>query len=235
MSLIQGAVGCQGNITLRRQHNFYLYTTLDGSCQGFRNRWYQCEVGIDDVYRVLGLVDGIDIKSTHNLGCHTWFAIDDAHHFITMCTGGVRLQSVEMGQRTTVIVFHASDVLTCCAVPYPEEDALQLVDSVTFYTAVHVAPFAHLFRTFYIIVGYVHASRIGNLTIDNNNLTMVATVDVVYPRETDRTIFYNLYARLTQGLQMALLQGLVVGVVAETIKHGAYFNTFLTFLAQQVE
>ena len=81
---------------------------------------------------VLGLIDGIDIESAHDLGCDARFTIEDAHHFVTTRVGGVGFQSVEMRQRATIIVFHATNVLASRTIPYPEEDGLQLVDHVTF-------------------------------------------------------------------------------------------------------
>ena len=99
----------------------------------------------------------------------------------------------------------------------------------------HIAPFTHLFRTFYIIVGYVHASRIGYLSVNDHYFSVISSEDVVNPRESDRGVFHNVYAVLAQCLQMVFLQGLVVGIVAEAVEHGANLDTLLALLAQDVE
>ena len=184
---------------------------------------------------VLRLIDGIDIERAHNLGRDVGLAIDDAHHLTTFGIGGVGLQVGELSQGASTVVFHAADVLARSAIPNAHEDGLQFVDSIALNATMHIAPFAHLLRTFYIIVGYVHASCIGYLSVDNHNLTMIASEDVVDPRESDGGVFHNINAVLAEGLQMILLQGLVVGVVAKTVEHGAHLDTLLALLAQNVE
>ena len=99
----------------------------------------------------------------------------------------------------------------------------------------HIAPFAHLFRTFYIIVGYIHTTRIGYTPIDNHNLTVVTSVDVIDPGESDRGVLHNLNTFLAQRLQVIFFQRLVVGVVAKAVEHSTYLDTFPAFLLQQVE
>ena len=64
---------------------------------------------------------------------------------------------------------------------------------------------------------------------------MVASVDVVDPRKTDGAILYNLDAVLAQGFEVALLQRLVVGVVAKPVEHGTNLYTLLALHAQNVE
>ncbi len=127
------------------------------------------------------------------------------------------------------------DVLVRRAVPYSEEDGLQVVDGIALDAAVHVAPFTHLFRTFYIIVGHVHATRIAYPSVDDHYLAVVTSIDVVDPGEADRRVLDNLNAVVAQGLQVVLLQRLVVAVVAEAVEHRPDLDTLLALLAQQVE
>ena len=73
MGIIECAVGCQGDVAFGRQQNVDLDATSNGFLQCFIDGRDKCEVGVDDVDGVLGIVNGIDIEV--------------AHHFV----GGVRL------------------------------------------------------------------------------------------------------------------------------------------------
>ena len=99
----------------------------------------------------------------------------------------------------------------------------------------HITPFTYLWCTYDIVVGNIHSSRICNLSIDDNYLTMIAWPDMVHPGKTDRVELHNVD---TIGMELAevfLLKGLIVGVVSETIKHCPYLNSFLTLLSEKVE
>ena len=100
------------------------------------------------MYRVLGLIDGINIKGTHDFGCDAWLTIDDAHHLLATRASGVGLQTRKMRERTAIEVLSTIDILARRTIPDAQEDALQLVDGIALDATVHVAPFAHLFRTF---------------------------------------------------------------------------------------
>ena len=235
VGLVEGAVRRQRDVALGRQHDFDLHPSADGACQSPRHTGYQREVGVDDVDGVLRLIDGADVEGAHDFWRDAGFAVDDAHH-LAPCRGrGVGLQPLEARQRAAAVVFHAADVLAGRAVPYPEEDGLQLVDGVAFDAAMHVAPFTHLFRTFNIIVGHIHAAGIGYLTVDDHNLAVVAAIDVVDPREADGGVLYDVDAVVAQRLEVVLLQRLVVGVVAKTVEHGPDLDTLLALFAQDVE
>ena len=198
MCLVEGAVGCQGNIALRRQHDFHLHTTTDSLCQCFCHRGYQREVGIDDVDGVLGLIDGIDIECAHDFRRHMRFAIDDAHHLRALRAGGVRLQAFEDCRSSATIVFHAADVFTSRTIPNAEEDGLQFVDGITLDTAVHIAPFAYLLSAFDVVVGYIHATRVGYLSVDDHDFAVVASENVVDPRKSDGGVLHDVDTILAQ-------------------------------------
>ena len=112
---------------------------------------------------------------------------------------------------------------------------MQVVDGLPLNAAVHIAPFTHLFRTFYIVVCHVHAARIGYLSVNDHYLAVVPSIDMVQPREADGRVFHNVDAVLAQGFQVVLLQRLVVGVIAEAVEHGTHLHAFFGFLPQQVE
>ena len=99
----------------------------------------------------------------------------------------------------------------------------------------HVVPFTDHFRTFYIIVGNVHATRIGYLSIDDHDLAVVTVEDRIDPRELHRLVFVDFDASFPDALDMFLQEGLVVGGIAETIKEGTYLHAFLDLLAEEVE
>ena len=181
---------------------------------------------------VFSLIDGIDIKGTHNLGSDAWLAIDDANHFIASCGSGVRFEILKTGKCTTIIIFSTTDVLTSSTIPYPKEYLLQLIDGITFNATMHVAPFTHLLGAFNVVVGYIHTTCISYTTIDDYNLAVVATIDVVYPRKAYGAVFHDVDTIFAQRFEMVLLQWLVVRVVAETIEHGANLHTLFTLLSQ---
>ena len=73
---------------------------------------------------VLRLIDGVDIKCTHNFGCDARFTIDDAYHLTSFGGSGVWLQGRKIGERPTTEVFSTTDLLLGCAIPDTEKDAL---------------------------------------------------------------------------------------------------------------
>ena len=66
----------------------------------------------------------------------------------------------------------------------------------------HVVPFTDHFRTFYIIVGNVHATRIGYLSIDDHDLAVVTVEDRIDPRELHRLVFVDFDASFPDVLDM---------------------------------
>ena len=71
-------------------------------------------------------------------------------------------------------VFRPVYMLFAHLVPYSEEDALQGIDSRAFDAAMHVVPGAHFLCAFDIVVGHVHAPRVGDFAINDNNLPVVS-------------------------------------------------------------
>ena len=102
-------------------------------------------------------------------------------------------------------------------------------------TAVHVTPFADLLRTVDVIVGYIHASGIAYLAIDDHNLAVVAWNDVVDPRETDRIELHQLDAQGIDGIVHLSFDGLIVGGIAKCIIKRTHFHPFSCFLCQDME
>jgi hypothetical protein len=59
--------------------------------------------------------------------------------------------------------------------------------------------------------------------------------DVVNPREADRVEFVDVYTVGVEIFEVFLFQRFVVGVIAETVKEGAYFHTFFSLLTEDIE
>ena len=73
---------------------------------------------------VLRLIDGVDIKCTHNFGRDARFTIDDAYHLAAFGGSSVWLQAGKFGECAATIVFGSTDLLLGCAIPDAEKDAL---------------------------------------------------------------------------------------------------------------
>ena len=121
------------------------------------------------------------------------------------------------------------------AFPHVDEDGLELVNGTSLDAAMHVAPFADLGRSFYIIIGHVHAARVGNLSIDDHNLAMVAPEEVVGIGELHGVEFVELDALLAAKTYVFFLQGLIVRHVSEAVVKSPHLDTFLHLLGQQLE
>ena len=119
--------------------------------------------------------------------------------------------------------------------PDLHEDALQRIDFIAFYAAVHIAPRPHLLSAVDIVVRNIHAASVGDFPIDDDDLAMVAAEDVVDPREAQRVEFVDLYAFATQFAEVTFAQGLVVGGVAECVEQGSYLHTLGGFFRQEFE
>ena len=112
---------------------------------------------------------------------------------------------------------------------------MQGVYLATLNAAVHVAPRAHLFRAFNVVVGHVHASSVSHLAINYHNLAVVAVKHVVYPWKAQWVKLVYLYAAGAQVGEVAFQQGLIVRVVAKPIEEGTHLNPLLCFFGQNVE
>ena len=78
--------------------------------------------------------------------------------------------------------------------PYSYEYALQIVNHITFQSAMHIMPFAHMFCSFNVIVGNVHTTGVCYFTVNNNNLSVVTCEHMIDEREGDRVKLIDLYA-----------------------------------------
>ena len=116
--------------------------------------------------------------------------------------------------------------------PHPYENHLQLAYGPAFYSAVHIAPFPDFIRAVYVIVCHVHSSSISYISVDDDNLSVVACEHVVYPWETQWVELINLDAVFAQPFGMLFLKRAVIGVVAEPIEQGPYLHAFLCLAAQ---
>ena len=99
----------------------------------------------------------------------------------------------------------------------------------------HVVPFTHYLCTFYIIVGNVHATCIGDLSVDDYNLSVITVEHSMYPWEFHRFIFINLDAHIAYFFEVLLSEWLIVGSISKTIIECSYLDTFLDFLAKQIK
>ena len=126
-------------------------------------------------------------------------------------------------------------VLSTYFVPHLEEDFLQGIHFTTINAAMHVVPFTHYLCTFYIIVGNVHATCIGDLSVDDYNLSVITVEHSMYPWEFHRFIFINFDAHIAYFFEVLLSERLIVGSISETIIECPYLDTFLDFLAKQIK
>ena len=108
-------------------------------------------------------------------------------------------------------ICNAVDMLSAYLVPHFEEDLLQGIHLAAVDAAVHIVPFAYHLRTFYIIVGNVHAAGIGYLSVDDYDFAVVAVENGMYPWELQGLVFEDFDAVGTDFLEMPFSQRLVVG------------------------
>ena len=109
------------------------------------------------------------------------------------------------------------NVLPGNLVPNTEKYCLERVYLASVDAAVHVVPFADDGRSFYVIVGHVHTSCVGNLSVDDNDFAVVAGEHMVDPWEAQGIELIDLYTLGAQFLDVMFLQWLVVGGIAEGI------------------
>ena len=130
-----------------------------------------------------------------------WLAVYYAHHLVSGSIACVRLQAFEMVQAMFVaIVLVSMNVLFGRLVPYSQKDILKSIYLGAFYTAMHVAPFAHLLCAVDVVVCHVHSACIGYLSVDDNYLAVVAMQHVINPWEAYRVEFEYLDATRTNVL-----------------------------------
>ena len=125
MGVVETAVGCQWDVTLRAQHNLHLHAALHGILQSLLQLMTQGEVGTDELDAVLCVVDGIDIEVADDVLRDMWLTVDDAHHLVIGGGSGVWLQVLhEIVLAHGTVVLCTMDVLSAHLVPHLEEDFL---------------------------------------------------------------------------------------------------------------
>ena len=62
----------------------------------------ECEIRIDNLDAVAGMVDGVHIKETDNVATGARFTVYDTHRFLATATGGIRFQSLEIAMFVVV-------------------------------------------------------------------------------------------------------------------------------------
>ena len=69
MHVVVTTVGREGNITFRAYHQFNLYSTLNSPLKGALDGRSQREIGVDNLDRVAGVIDGTTVKLADYLWC----------------------------------------------------------------------------------------------------------------------------------------------------------------------
>ena len=138
--------------------------------------------------------------------------VNDANRFMIGGSSGVGFEILyQIIFFLLAVILIAINVLSAYLVPHLEEYFLQGIYLASVDAAVHIVPFAHHLRTFYIIVGYVHAACIGNLTVDDYDFPVVTVENGMHPRKLQGFVFINLDTVGTDFLEMSLSQRFVVG------------------------
>ena len=83
MGVVEGAVRSQRDVALGGEHNVYLDASFEGTLDGFVDRWDEGEVGVDDMDRVLCIIDGVDVEIAHHIVGGVGFAVDDANKLVS--------------------------------------------------------------------------------------------------------------------------------------------------------
>ena len=224
MYVIECGFGSKGHITDTGNHDFHLYASFQCLLQGGADGLGRYEIGIDDAYSVARTVDGSGVGMTDGTGRFTGHPVYDGYFFCFLSG------NVDVGN-----IFGSSHVLACLPVPRGQENALQVSHGIAINTHVHVVPLSYLGQAGQVVVGYVHATRIARLSVDDNNFPVVSVQGVVDVGKGDGVEFHQFYASGPDGLDMLFAQRFVVRPVAESIEQSTYFHTFLYFLRQQVE
>ena len=120
-------------------------------------------------------------------------------------------------------------------VPCVEKDTLQRVHFRALYSAVHVVPLAYSGSALDVVVGHVHAARIGHLAVYDYDLAMVSREHVVNPRKSYWVELVYLYAPVAYSFEVSSFQWTVVAGVAKRVEQSANFHALDSLGGQQVE
>ena len=96
-----------------------------------------------------------------------------------------------------------------------------------------VTPLAEFRFTHDVIVGHIHTSGIGHLTIDNHDFAVVAVSYVVKVRKAYGVEFINFDTSCPQAVKMSAAQRTVVRAVAESIEERTNLYAFGCFVNQK--
>ncbi len=153
-----------------------------------------------------------DVEIADDILRDVWLSVDDTHRLAISRGGGIGFEILyQIVLLLLAIVFFTINMLSAYLVPHLEEYFLQGIHLASVDAAVHIVPFAHHLRAFYIIVGYVHAACIGYLTVDDYDFPVV-TVETACTQGNFRGLYsVNLDAVGTDFLEMSLSQRFVVG------------------------
>lgn len=228
--VVEPAVWSQRNIALYTEQYLDFHAPLHSILESPYELVRQCEVWVYELYAVFGVVDGVKVKVPDYLVPVMWLAVYDANHLAAGTMTGVRLQSFEVaGVLAPMVEPCVVERLACYLFPHLDEYSLQRVHLLTADAAVHIVPRAHLLRTFYIIVGDVHASGICNSAVDDYYFPVVAVEHVVEEREPYRVELIDLYALGADVLDVALAHRTVVAGIAEAVEDKPYLHPLSSF------
>ncbi len=139
--VVEHTVGGERNVAVCGNHDLHLHAALYGVLERFLQRVRQGEVGVYELYAVLGVVDGLQIKLPDDLVRRSRLAVYYAHRLPSGRCRGVGLETFKIGRRVIApVIFCPLQLLARDLFPYSHEDALQGVDLRAFYAAMHVAP-----------------------------------------------------------------------------------------------
>ena len=195
MHVIENTIGRKRDVAVLRHHYLNLYAALYGLFQRPLQRGVERKVRVHQLYAVLCAVNGLGVERPYYGVSRARLTVDYAYHLTSGRAARVGLQSRDVvGAAVTAEILGPVHVLARHLVPYFQEYSLQRVHLVALYAAVHVAPLSHFLRTGDVIVGHVHSARIGNLSVNYDNLAVVAVEHMVNPREAYRVELVNLNA-----------------------------------------
>ena len=107
-------------------------------------------------------------------------------------------------------VFGFGQKLARLLVPHVAKNLVQFVHCGAFNAHVHVMPIANLWNAFNIVVGHIHASRVGNSPVDDHYFAVITRNDVVDPGETDGVKLHQTNAQRIDGVMHVMFYGLVI-------------------------
>ena len=68
VSLIVNYAWCDGDVALVADHDLYVHAAHDGSLDGPHDGVVECEIGVDEQYALLCMVEAMDEGATNDFG-----------------------------------------------------------------------------------------------------------------------------------------------------------------------